>query len=190
MLRGLNFCADFLEQFDGLKPVSDQDLHRRPRPPDLFRRRGRLAAHLVEKACRPGAGARATHHDHRRRAAREAQPGIPLDLTTDDALVKALLLMQQHIDAPLSATEIARRLGASSTSAGTPFPARGQHGAEASPTKSCASGQLPSSCCVTCDNSIDSDPRFQTGFLRIHRHFIRAFRERRGVTPVAFRATA
>ena len=45
--------------------------------------------------------------------AEKPQPGIPLDLTTDDGIVKrALLLMQQNIDVPLSAAEIARRLGA------------------------------------------------------------------------------
>ena len=36
-------------------------------------------------------------------AAEEPQPGMPLALATDDALVqKALLVMQQSIDAPLS----------------------------------------------------------------------------------------
>ena len=38
---------------------------------------------------------------------------MPLDLHTDDPMVKrALLLMQQTIDAPLSVAEFARRLGA------------------------------------------------------------------------------
>ena len=36
-------------------------------------------------------------------AAEEPQPGMPLALATDDALVRrALLVMQQSIDAPLS----------------------------------------------------------------------------------------
>ena len=40
------------------------------------------------------------------------QPGIPLDLNTQDPMVKrALLHMQQRIDAPLSVTEIARQMG-------------------------------------------------------------------------------
>ena len=44
--------------------------------------------------------------------AEEPQPGMPLDLATGDALVKkALLVMQQNIDAPLSVAEIASRLG-------------------------------------------------------------------------------
>jgi transcriptional regulator GlxA family with amidase domain len=47
-------------------------------------------------------------------AAEEPQPGMPLALATDDALVrKALLVMQQSIDAPLSIGRVAARLGAS-----------------------------------------------------------------------------
>ena len=40
------------------------------------------------------------------------QPGIPLDLKTQDPMVRrALLLMQQSIDTPQSVTEIARQMG-------------------------------------------------------------------------------
>src|SRR3546814_17441477 len=54
--------------------------------------------------------------------AERPRPGIPLDLTTDDALVrKALHLMQQSIDRPLSIEAIARRLGASRRQLERPF---------------------------------------------------------------------
>jgi transcriptional regulator GlxA family with amidase domain len=47
-------------------------------------------------------------------AAEEPQPGMPLSLVTDDALVRrALLAMQQSIDAPLSIRRIIERLGVS-----------------------------------------------------------------------------
>ena len=46
--------------------------------------------------------------------AEKAQPGIPLELKTEDPMVKrALLLMQRRIDTPLSVTEIARQMGSS-----------------------------------------------------------------------------
>ena len=47
-------------------------------------------------------------------AAEEPQPGMPLALATGDALVrKALLLMQQSIDAPLSIGRVAARFAVS-----------------------------------------------------------------------------
>lgn len=47
-------------------------------------------------------------------AAEEPQPGMPLALATDDALVrKALLIMQQSIDAPLSIGRVIAQLGVS-----------------------------------------------------------------------------
>ena len=55
-------------------------------------------------------------------AAEEPQPGMPLALATDDALVrKALLVMQQSIDAPLSIGRVvdAARASAGASSSGT-----------------------------------------------------------------------
>src|SRR6516162_4964696 len=104
--------ADFLERFDGLKPVSDQIfiVDRDRLTCSGGASSAHLAAYLVEK------------HVGRSQArkslrimiiddpltAEKPQPGLPLDLTTDDALVKkALLVMQQNIDAPLPAVEVA-----------------------------------------------------------------------------------
>lgn len=111
------FChADFLEQFDGLEPVSDQifvvDRDRLTCAGGASS--AHLAAYLVEK------------HVGRAQASKslrimiidnallpeKAQPGIPLDLRTEDPIVKrALLIMQQRIDTPLSVAEMARQMG-------------------------------------------------------------------------------
>ena len=46
--------------------------------------------------------------------AERPQPGLPLELTTRDDLVKrALLAMQQSMDAPLTVAKLAERLGVS-----------------------------------------------------------------------------
>ena len=55
-------------------------------------------------------------------AGEEPQPGMPLALATADALVrKALLLMQQSIDAPLSIGRVAARLSVSRRKLERPF---------------------------------------------------------------------
>jgi transcriptional regulator GlxA family with amidase domain len=111
------FChADFLEQFDGLEPVSDQifvvDRDRLTCAGGASS--AHLAAYLVEKHVGRGQASKSLHIMIIDDALRpeKPQPGIPLELKTQDPLVRrALLLMQQRIDAPLSVTEIARQLG-------------------------------------------------------------------------------
>ena len=108
---------DFLERFDGLKPVSDQifvvDRDR------LTCSGGVAAAHLAAFIVRRHLGtAQAAKSLHimmiDEATAEEPQPGMPLTLVTDDALVRrALLAMQQSIDAPLSISRIIERLGVS-----------------------------------------------------------------------------
>ena len=111
------FChADFLEQFDGLSPVSDQifvvDRDRLTCAGGTSS--AHLAAYLVEKHVGRSQASKSLHimiiddalH------AEKPQPGIPLDLETQDPIVRrALLLMQQRIDAPLSVTDLARQMG-------------------------------------------------------------------------------
>jgi transcriptional regulator GlxA family with amidase domain len=111
------YChADFLEQFDGLSPVSDQifvvDRDRLTCAGGTSS--AHLAAYLVERHVGRSQASKSLHimiiddalH------AEKPQPGIPLDLVTQDPIVRrALLLMQQRIDAPLSVAEIARQLG-------------------------------------------------------------------------------
>ncbi|HLZ64966.1 MAG TPA: GlxA family transcriptional regulator [Aliidongia sp.] len=108
--------ADFLEQFDGLEPVSDQIfiVDRDRLTCSGGASSAHLAAYLVEKHVGCAQASKSLHImiiDEALRA-EKPQPGIPLSLKTDDPVVKkALLLMQQNFDMPLSVTEIARRLG-------------------------------------------------------------------------------
>lgn len=108
--------TDFLEQFDGLVPVSDQifvvDRDRLTCSGGACS--AHLAAYLVEKHVGRAQASKSLHIMIIDGALRpeKPQPGIPLDLKTQDPMVKrALLIMQQNIDAPLSVTEIARRMG-------------------------------------------------------------------------------
>ncbi|WP_246299901.1 hypothetical protein [Sinorhizobium psoraleae] len=106
---------DFLSQFDGLKPVSDQifvvDRDR------LTCSGGTSTAHL--------AGLLVDRHIGKAQSTKRLnimmisgaeeggtpQPGLTLDFRAKDPLVrKALLLMQQSLDAPLSVAEMARHL--------------------------------------------------------------------------------
>lgn len=107
--------SDFLEQFDGLSPVSDQIfiVDRDRLTCSGGASSAHLAAYLVEKHVGRAQASKSLHImiiDDALRA-EKPQPGIPLDLKTNDPIVKkALLLMQQNTDAPLTVSEIARRL--------------------------------------------------------------------------------
>jgi transcriptional regulator GlxA family with amidase domain len=121
LMQGYRACvswfhhADFLERFDGLTPVSDRifvaDRDR------LTCSGGVAAAHLAAFIVRRHLGAaRAAKSLHimilDEASAEEPQPGMPLALATDDALVRrALLLMQQSVEAPLSVARVAAQLG-------------------------------------------------------------------------------
>lgn len=108
--------TDFLEQFDGLMPVSDQifvvDGNRLTCSGGASS--AHLAAYLVEKHVGRAQASKSLHImiiDGVQQPERP-QPGIPMDFRTEDAMVKrALLIMQQNIDNPLSVLEIARRMG-------------------------------------------------------------------------------
>ena len=101
------FChADFLEQFDGLEPISDQIF---VVDGDRLTCAGgassaHLAAYLVEKHVGRAQASKSLHIMIIDDALRpeKPQPGIPLELKTEDPMVRrALLLMQQRIDTPL-----------------------------------------------------------------------------------------
>lgn len=107
--------GDFLEQFNGLKPASDQifvvDRDRLTCSGGVSS--AHLAAYLVKKHVGHAQASKSLHIMIIEEALRaeEPQPGIPLDFKVNDPIVKkALLIMQQNIDVPLSVTEIARRL--------------------------------------------------------------------------------
>lgn len=183
--------ADFLEQFDGLKPVSDQIfvVDRNRLTCSGGASSAHLAAHLVEKHVGRAQARKSLHImiiDDALRA-EKPQPGIPLDLTTDDALVKkALLLMQQHIDAPLSAAEIARRMGASQRQLERRF----QSSIGMAPTLAYKIMRLEyAEFLLRHTEQSVTEIATSTGFCDLS-HFIRSFRERLGMTPAAFREAA
>ncbi|MBD8892139.1 GlxA family transcriptional regulator [Roseibium litorale] len=108
--------ADFLEQFDGLDPVADQifivDGNRLTCSGGASS--AHLAAYLVEKHIGRAQASKSLHimiiDDLY--LPEKPQPGVTLDLKTQDPLVRrALLIMQQNIDFPLTVKEIAKRMG-------------------------------------------------------------------------------
>lgn len=183
--------ADFLEQFDGLKPVSDQIfiVDRDRLTCSGGASSAHLAAYLVEKHVGHAQARKSLHImiiDDALRA-EKPQPGIPLDLATDDGLVKkALLLMQQNIAAPLSAADVARRLGANRRQLERHF----QRAVGMPPTLAYKIMRLEYAEFLLrhTENSV-TQVATSTGFCDSS-HFIRAFRERRGVTPAVFREAA
>ena len=122
LMQGYRACVswfhheDFLERFDGLEPVSDQIF---VIDGDRLTCAGgassaHLAAYLVEKHVGRAQASKSLHIMIIDDALRpeKPQPGIQLDLKTQDPIVRrALLLMQQSIDTPLSVAEIARQMG-------------------------------------------------------------------------------
>lgn len=119
LMKGYRACVswfhhdDFLERFDGLRPVSDQifvvDRDRLTCSGGISS--AHLAAFIVERHLGRARAAKSLHIMiiDEAMAAEVPQPGMPLALATDDPLVrKALLLMQQSIDAPLSISALVR----------------------------------------------------------------------------------
>ncbi|WP_245266698.1 GlxA family transcriptional regulator [Bradyrhizobium sp. WSM1743] len=110
--------ADFVERFNGLKPVSDQifvvDRDRLTCSGGVSS--AHLAAFIVERHLGRARAAKSLHIMiiDQAMTAEEPQPGMPLALATEDVVVrKALLLMQQSIDVPLSIGRVVQRLGVS-----------------------------------------------------------------------------
>lgn len=125
LLDGYKCCVswfhhwDFLEQFDGLDPVSDQIfiVDRDRLTCSGGASSAHLAAYLVEQHIGRAQARKSLHImiiDDALEAERP-QPGIPVDFRTEDPIVRrALLVAQQNVDTPLSIAEIARRMGKSS----------------------------------------------------------------------------
>lgn len=181
---------DFLEQFDGLKPVSDQIfvVDRNRLTCSGGASSAHLAAYLVEKHVGKAEATKSLHImiiDEAERA-EKPQPGLPLDLHTDDPLVKkALLLMQQNIDTPRSIAEITRRLGANRRQLERHF----QGSVGMAPTLAYKVMRLEyAEFLLRSSQHSVTEIAAETGFCDSS-HFIRAFKERRGRTPTAFRGS-
>jgi transcriptional regulator GlxA family with amidase domain len=122
LLDGYRCCvswfhhADFLDQFEGLNPVSDQIfvVDRNRITCSGGASSAHLAAYLVEKHVGRAQASKSLHIMIIDDALQGEvpQPGITLDMKTKDPLVRrALLIMQQNIDTPITVQEIARRMG-------------------------------------------------------------------------------
>jgi transcriptional regulator GlxA family with amidase domain len=122
LLDGYKCCvswfhdADFLGQFDGLNPVSDQifvvDRNRLTCSGGVSS--AHLAAYLVDKHVGRSAASKSLHIMiiDGARPPEEPQPGIPIDFRTNDPIVKrALLIMQQNLETPISVAEISSKMG-------------------------------------------------------------------------------
>jgi transcriptional regulator GlxA family with amidase domain len=194
LMQGYRACVswfhhgDFLERFDGLKPVSDQifvvDRDR------LTCSGGVSAAHLAAFIVKRHLGtARAAKSLHimiidEAMAAEEPQPSMPLALVTDDALVRrALLVMQQSINAPLSIGRVVARLGVSRRKLERRFrDALGMTPLEADRLIRVEQAKR----LLTTTRRSATQIANETGFCDLP-HMIKVFRVAEGTTPDAFR---
>jgi transcriptional regulator GlxA family with amidase domain len=195
LMQGYRACVswfhheDFLERFDGLKPVSDQifvvDRDR------LTCSGGVSAAHLAAFIVKRHLGtARAAKSLHimiiDEAAAEEPQPGMPLALVTDDPLVRrALLVMQQSIDAPLSIGRVVAQLGVSRRKLERHF--REALGMTPLEADRLIRVEQAKHLLITTKRSA-SQIATETGFCDLP-HMIKVFRIAEGTTPDAFRKT-
>jgi transcriptional regulator GlxA family with amidase domain len=122
LMNGYRCCVswfhhnDFLEAFDGLRPVSDRIfvVDRDRLTCSGGASTAHLAAYLVERHVGRAQAMKSLHIMMINGAdvGETPQPGMPLDLESDDPIVKRVLLfMQLHLDAPVSISRIARQLG-------------------------------------------------------------------------------
>lgn len=121
LMEGYRGCVswfhdqDFLSQYDGLRPVSDQIfvVDRDRLTCSGGTSTAHLAAFLVDRHIGKAQSTKSLNIMMINGAEEGGtpQPGLTLDFRTKDPIVrKALLLMQQNLDAPLSIVEMARHL--------------------------------------------------------------------------------
>lgn len=122
LLKGYRCCVswfhhlDFLEQFEGLNPVSDQIfvVDRDRLTCSGGASSAHLAAFLVDRHIGRAQASKSLHIMIIDDALQgeKPQPGTPIRMKTQDPIVqRALLLMQQNVDMPISITEMSKRLG-------------------------------------------------------------------------------
>lgn len=193
LMQGYRACVswfhheDFLERFDGLEPVSDQifvvDRDRLTCSGGVSA--AHLAAFIIERHLGRARAAKSLHImilDEA--AADEPQPGMPLVLVTDDALVRrALLVMQQSIDSPLSIGRLVVQLGVSRRKLERHF--RQALGVTPLEADRVIRVERAKHLLLTTRRSATRVAN-ETGFCDLP-HMIKVFRAAEGVTPDAFR---
>jgi len=195
LMNGYKCCVswfhheDFLYQFDGLTPISDQIfvIDRDRMTCSGGTSSAHLAAYLVEKHIGVAQARKALRimiiSDIR--TGDRAQPGIPLELDTNDNLVQhALTIMQQNISTPLSIDKLATYLEVGRRKLERRFkdtlkmsPADADKRIRINHAK-----QLLGSS----DQSI-AQIAMDAGFCNAS-HFIKVFRDYNGITPSAYRS--
>ena len=197
LMTGYRACVswfhheDFLTEFEGLSPVSDQifvvDRDRLSCSGGVSS--AHLAAFLVDRHIGRAAARKSLSIMiiDEAMSAERPQPGLPLDLTTRDPLVKrALLIMQQTMDTPLTVPRLADRLGVSRRQIERHFLTTLGISPQAAGRK-VRLAQVRHLLRRT-DRTI-SDIAAETGFADAS-HLIRAFRSETGQTPEAWRRGA
>jgi transcriptional regulator GlxA family with amidase domain len=194
LMNGYKACVswfhheDFLTEFDGLVPVSDQIfvVDRDRLSCSGGASSAHLAAFLVDRHIGPAAARKslAIMIIDEAMGAERPQPGLPLDLTTQEPLVKrALLAMQQSMEAPLPVTELAQRLGVGRRKLERHFAdALGVTPREADRRIRLAQAKH---LLARSDRSV-ARIAAETGFCDAS-HLIRTFRDAEGTTPEAWR---
>jgi transcriptional regulator GlxA family with amidase domain len=194
LMQGYRCCVswfhhdDFLEQFEGLRPVSDRifvvDRDRLTCSGGVSS--AHLAAFLVDRHVGRAAATKSLSImiiDEALTGERP-QPGLPLELSTRDPLVKrALRAMQQSLDTPLTVSALARLLEVSRRKLE-------RHFADALQLTPSAAGKLirlaqARLLLERSDRSV-TEIATDTGFADVS-HLIRVFRAAEGMTPEVWR---
>lgn len=182
--------GDFLDQFEGLEPISDQifivDKDRMTCSGGVGS--AHLAAFLVARHVGVTQARKSLHImiiddvlDGER-----PQPGVPLDLATSNDLVKqAVLLMQQNMEYPLSTGSLCDRLGVGRRKLERQF----RSALDISPHEAGTAIRIAhvKHLLTSTDQSV-AQIALQTGFCDAS-HLIKVFRQKHGVTPDVFRST-
>ncbi len=197
LMRGYRACVswfhrdDFLAEFEGLEPVTDRIfvVDRDRLTCSGGASSAHLAAWLIDRHIGRAAATKSLHIMIIDDALKGEvpQPGLPIELVTDDPLVRhALNLMQQSMEAPLSVERLAERLGVGRRKLERHFrdrlglaPAAADRSIRLARARFLLEGG---------DLSI-TEIATATGFCDVS-HLIRVFREREGVTPEAWRMRA
>ena len=194
LMQGYRCCVswfhhdDFLEQFDGLHPVSDQ-IYVADR--DRLTCSGgassaHLAAFLVDRHIGKAAAQKSLHIMiiDQAMTAENPQPGLPLELKSTDPIVRrALLMVQQNLEAPPDVATVASRLGVSRRKLERRFTAS----LSLPPAEAFLKVRLSHvRMLLTRSRQSISQIAAEAGFCDAS-HLIRVFRERTGTTPEAWR---
>ncbi|WP_417522624.1 GlxA family transcriptional regulator [Marinovum sp.] len=181
---------DFLEQFEGLIPVSDQIfvVDRNRLTCSGGASSAHLAAFLVDRHVGSGAARKSLNIMiiDEAQSQENPQPGLPLEFTTSDKLVrKALHLMRQNVATPLTVDQLAQRLKISRRKLERHF----GEALQMSPAEAGISVRLSvARNLLTSTDQTVTRIAAATGFCDAS-HFGKVFRAREGAPPDAWRST-